>query len=1040
MGNPRREPKIQNLREFTVQIRNVNDCVIGTGFFVSSRGQIITCAHVVRDASETKEVAVGIVINVYFQKALRDDQKQHTATVTACFLPEYDDDVVLLQLDTLSLPDGASFAILGMAEDSERKKFRTFGYRQLGSTNGLLADGDILGLIPSPTNKVLRCEPVQLKSQDIDGGMSGSAVLDQERDLVIGIIAEIWDSAGGYRDRDTCFAVDCKVLAIDPMRLPLADMPTTQLIESGHKIESTTITGQTVPTTPRTFLKNAPEPILEWVGRKAYLDALNSDWDDPDCLITGLIGFGGEGKTSLTRRWLVEVLDNSLRRKPDGVFWWGFYENQNVDEFLEAILKFIEDESYPYEEVTTEKVKYISDMLKTKRYIFVLDGLEVLQYEDGDNYGEFKNTDLRKFLREFANGEHQSFCLLNSRAPFLDLIDFNTYTHRNVERLSGEEGCALLRKVGVKGEERELNQVVADWDGYALVLSLLGVYLVDAYGGDIKHISDIPSPTSGESRYERVQRVLRRYNEKLKLNAEIEFLKIFSAFRLAVPQSAFEPVFQQLKPGQLPPKPKVSFFSGKWFQKIQRWFERIFSNRRKQSERFKQQIKDVSLLELPSPTFKAIIRRLVDYRILRHYPEENFYTIHPLIRAYYSAKADKEIHERIAEYYLRVTGPIPDKPTLENFIFPIEAVHHLCCAESYDEACYIFYNRVFLAQKYTLLHDNLAEYQICLKIAKDFFPNNDILKEPKVSIAWNKGWIRNVVGNCLCGLNKFNEAITLFEQAIPFFIKIEDWYNISINYNSLSYCQWRIGELFASYNSATEGLNFAKIEKNKKLEFASLNNKAYSAYLLGEIDAVSKIFKQIENFKGEIISEDIWWEYFNIRVYTNFLKRLEQTDFARKFIHEGIEYYRQYNRSRRDYILCLISLASLDADAGEHDNALEHYNEAVEQSTLTKTNNFFVHTLSARGCWAARYGNVEMAFNDLNKALNSAISKGLRISEANIRVGLAWAYRATSNYTDARVQAERAHSMSTDMGYHWGKVDADEVLKAIEQVTHSMLN
>ena len=59
-----------------------------------------------------------------------------------------------------------------------------------------------------------------------------------------------------------------------------------------------------------------------------------------------------------------------------------------------------------------------------------------------------------------------------------------------------------------------------------------------------------------------------------------------------------------------------------------------------------------------------------------------------------------------------------------------------------------------------------------------------------------------------------------------------------------------------------------------------------------------------------------------------------------------------------------------------------------------------------------------------------------------MRVALAWAYLADLTpgpsperrgeiLVKAKQSAERALQMSNEMGYHWGKVDAEEVLKAI---------
>ncbi len=53
---------------------------------------------------------------------------------------------------------------------------------------------------------------------------------------------------------------------------------------------------------------------------------------------------------------------------------------------------------------------------------------------------------------------------------------------------------------------------------------------------------------------------------------------------------------------------------------------------------------------------------------------------------------------------------------------------------------------------------------------------------------------------------------------------------------------------------------------------------------------------------------------------------------------------------------------------------------------------------------------------------------GYRLYEADIRIALAWAYLASHNPTAARQEATRAQTLSLDMGYHWGQVDAAELL------------
>ena len=69
-----------------------------------------------------------------------------------------------------------------------------------------------------------------------------------------------------------------------------------------------------------------------------------------------------------------------------------------------------------------------------------------------------------------------------------------------------------------------------------------------------------------------------------------------------------------------------------------------------------------------------------------------------------------------------------------------------------------------------------------------------------------------------------------------------------------------------------------------------------------------------------------------------------------------------------------------------------------------------------------------MARTDLEEALDYASVGGHTLLEVDIRVGLAWAQYRAGNGPMAEIEAEGARRMSTQMGYHWGQVDAAEIL------------
>jgi hypothetical protein len=301
--------------------------------------------------------------------------------------------------------------------------------------------------------------------------MSGAGVLDTERNLVVGLVAHRYYPPGDSPVQDDIgWGVDCQILTFDPYNtfgLPLQDQPRpkrpARQPSEAEQAAARQAPQFTFPLEPK--FHNAPPSLGgDWAGRAELLQAITADWADPARRVTGLIGFGGEGKSSLARRWLGDVLNQRLEcadcPAPDGIFWWGFYENRSVEAFFEAVLTYLGGAELA-ERVTSATVRagVIAELLKERRFIFVLDGLEVMQHQDGDSYGLLLSNDLRDFFSYLAGTEHQSLCLVTSRAPLLDLLDYPAYTHHDVERLDEADARALLRNLGVQGSDEALNHL-----------------------------------------------------------------------------------------------------------------------------------------------------------------------------------------------------------------------------------------------------------------------------------------------------------------------------------------------------------------------------------------------------------------------------------------------------------------------------------------------------------------------------------------------------------------------------------------------------
>ena len=538
------EVRLQNIRNFTVQIRHCEtDDIVGTGIVVSIDGKIVTCSHVIRDAGVDPQEPGDAEVRIYFPQVSAQNKKERRANIVAS-LPECAEDMILLQLkDGPSPLDHRQIALLGTAQNSDGHEFRSFGYRRLSYYQGLPAIGTIVGRCECPADKSLQTDPVMLSSQHIDSGMSGAAVLDVEKNLVIGVIDQTWETLGDLTDRDTGFAIDTQVLSFKPFYLDVNPMSLSKQVAF---IPKTDIEKQLLLASSKLDISwnNAPGSLPEWVGRDELLSEISADWENSQLSITALIGFGGDGKTSLARQWSKNLLNEGMHTQPDGLFWWSFHERPNVDELFETALEYISSGRIDSRMLRSgySQVQSIGNMLGRGRYIFIFDGIEVVQYQKGDQFGLLRSESLRNLLRYFATPKHESFCLITSRIPIIDLFQYTTFTQRKVSGMSSSEGRALFYKVGVSGSPEKIDAVVEKWGGSPLALNLLAKDCIYRHAGDISYIHETHYSMSEESIYKKVDSLLQQYEKNLN-PVERNLLMRFSAFRTAVAFSAFKKIF-----------------------------------------------------------------------------------------------------------------------------------------------------------------------------------------------------------------------------------------------------------------------------------------------------------------------------------------------------------------------------------------------------------------------------------------------------------------------------------------------------------------
>ncbi len=281
------------------------------------------------------------------------------------------------------------------------------------------------------------------------------------------------------------------------------------------------------------FLHHAAELFL---GRETELEMLDAAWA-AGVNVLSLIAWGGVGKTSLMAEWVQtrfidrEWRDAEGRPNPLAYFDWSFYDQGtgsleggssvrtgNVGDFFEQALKFFGDQN-PSE---PNKGCRLAELVRQQRTLFILDGLEPLQHPVGHaRAGRLIDPDLRDFLVALA-AVNPGLCVITSRQAVTDLhgLHGRAAESRDLDDLPKAVAVRLLRTMQVAGTDQELEEASEKFGCHALSLTLLGRFLVDAHGGDIRRIDRVrdlhyADDLTREDRHRTVKKVLATYEEWL---------------------------------------------------------------------------------------------------------------------------------------------------------------------------------------------------------------------------------------------------------------------------------------------------------------------------------------------------------------------------------------------------------------------------------------------------------------------------------------------------------------------------------------------
>jgi hypothetical protein len=188
-------------------------------------------------------------------------------------------------------------------------------------------------------------------------------------------------------------------------------------------------------------------------------------------------------------------------------------------------------------------------LIEGRRNLIVLDGLERVQRPPGDlkrGFGELEDPLLRQAVTRLAAGAGRTRCLITTRFPVpdLDRWEGREYARLEVDRLDRAAARQLLRRHGVRGDDRALDAVVDEYGSHALTLDHVGAYLADFCDGEPAAAARLEDPRldSDTPEERKLARVLRAY-EKALSPREVDLLVRSCIFRTGASVEALHAVF-----------------------------------------------------------------------------------------------------------------------------------------------------------------------------------------------------------------------------------------------------------------------------------------------------------------------------------------------------------------------------------------------------------------------------------------------------------------------------------------------------------------
>ena len=526
--------------------------------------------------------------------------------------------------------------------------------------------------------------------------------------------------------------------------------------------------------------KHSPSILF---GRDHWLDALDAAWANQKLNVYTLVAWGGVGKTSLVAHWVSKRMAAQGWPGVERYFDWSFYSQgtgesrqTSSDLFIQEALKFFDDPD-PTKGSPWERGERLAGLVRQHRTLLVLDGIEPLQYPVSDpQAGRLKDQALEALLQALA-ADNPGLCIVTTREHLKNIENQATTEEKKLDQLVKEAAIALLRHLQIVGTEAELEAAWRDAGGHALTLRLLGRFLADAHGGDIRHYKEVKF---AEADLERQGR---------------------SAFKVMI---AYERWLQSAGPER---QRELAVL------RLTGLFDRPMSRDCLQALRAEPPIAGLTdtLVNLKDPQWNIALKRLSEVDLLTVTPDA--IDAHPLIREYFAKQlrenqpvAFQAAHSRLFDHLCEKTPRRPD--TLDGLQPLYQAVVHGCLAGRQQEACgQVYTDRILRGTG----RDGFFSSKKLGAIGADLSAVAAFFDEPWSRVSANlseagQGWLLNYAAYSLRALGRLTEALQPMRAGLETSLRQKHWKNASISAGNLSDLEVTIGRLTEAVADARQSI------------------------------------------------------------------------------------------------------------------------------------------------------------------------------------------------------------------------------------------